>query len=132
MTSHSHVRNCGQTIEPTLPRARGSQVIENVRNCAQTIEPLNEAQVRPLTKLETAEAQQAAWQMVVETAPEGKITAYHVSKVVSGIKKETIKEEVKKKAKKAKSINKEHLHIFGGIFGGISKRAITETVNITV
>lgn len=71
--------------------------------------PINERQARPLTKLATAEAQQEAWEMVVATAPEGKITAYHVSKVVSEIKKESTETEVKKKAVKAKSINKEEI-----------------------
>ena len=86
-----------------------SNVIENlnVDNCQQI--PANEAQARPLTKLETPEAQQEAWEMVVETAPEGKITARHVSKVVSEIRKESTETEIKKKAIRAKSINKEEV-----------------------
>jgi len=48
-----------------------SAVLENVRKCAQIEEPANEAQARSLTKLETPEKQQEAWEMVVETAPEG-------------------------------------------------------------
>ena len=33
-------------------------------------QPINEAQARPLTQLETPEAQQEAWEIVVDTAPE--------------------------------------------------------------
>jgi len=39
-----------------------------------------ESQLRPLTKLRNKPDQQReAWQKVVETAPEGKVTAAHVS-----------------------------------------------------
>ena len=42
-----------------------------------------ESQLRPLTKLrDNPEQQREAWQKAVETAPDGKITAAHVSKVV--------------------------------------------------
>lgn len=42
-----------------------------------------ESQLRPLTKLkDNPEQQREAWQKAVETAPEGKVTAAHVSKVV--------------------------------------------------
>jgi hypothetical protein len=43
--------------------------------------PVNEAQARPLAKLEV-EMQRQVWQRAVETAPEGKITAKHVETVV--------------------------------------------------
>jgi hypothetical protein len=43
--------------------------------------PVNEAQARPLAKLEV-ELQRQAWQRAVETAPEGRITARHVETVV--------------------------------------------------
>ena len=55
------------------------QVIDNVRNCAQT--PVNESQTRPLARLEP-DQQRTAWAKAVETAPEGKVTAAHVLKVV--------------------------------------------------
>lgn len=45
-----------------------SKVADNVRDCAQA--PENEAQARPLTRLEP-EQQAAAWQEAVETAPGG-------------------------------------------------------------
>lgn len=43
--------------------------------------PVNEAQARPLAKLEV-ELQRQAWQRAVETAPQGRITAKHVETVV--------------------------------------------------
>jgi hypothetical protein len=46
--------------------------------------PNNERQTRPLTRLEPQQ-QREAWQKAVETAPEGKVTAAHVSKVVREI-----------------------------------------------
>jgi len=45
--------------------------------------PMTESQARPLVKLkDNPEAQREAWQKAVETAPEGKVTAAHVQKVV--------------------------------------------------
>jgi len=69
-----------------MTRMRASQLIaavavsENVNNCLQ-----NEAQARPLTRLEP-EQQAEAWQEAVETAPNGKVTAAHVENVVGRIK----------------------------------------------
>ena len=45
--------------------------------------PVNEAQVRPLTKLKESKQQVEAWEMAVKTAPDGKITAKHVASVVA-------------------------------------------------
>jgi hypothetical protein len=83
-----------------------AKVIDNVHNCEQ--KPATESQARPLTKLEP-EQQKEAWQKVVETAPEGKITARHVSKVVSQITKDNTIKEVEKKKKKAVAIPKEEM-----------------------
>jgi hypothetical protein len=55
------------------------KVIDNVRNCAQT--PINESQTRPLARLEP-EQQKEVWQKAVETAPDGKVTAKHITEVV--------------------------------------------------
>lgn len=44
-----------------------------------------ERHMRPLAKLEPEE-QRAAWQQVVESAPNGKITAQHVQRVVDTLK----------------------------------------------
>lgn len=60
--------------------------IENVNHGLQT--PATERQVRPLAKL-APEDQKTAWQKAVETAPEGKVTAKHVEKVVAEMKQET-------------------------------------------
>jgi hypothetical protein len=48
-----------------------SKVVKHldVHNCEQT--PANEAQVRPLTKLETPEAQVGAWETGIKKPPEG-------------------------------------------------------------
>jgi len=46
--------------------------------------PTTESQTRPLTKLEP-EQQQEAWEEAVETAPNGKVTAAHVARVVEKV-----------------------------------------------
>lgn len=56
-----------------------AEVVSNVNNCLQI--PANEAQARPLTKL-TSQIQRTVWPIVVDTAPNGKITASHVQRVV--------------------------------------------------
>ena len=78
--AHAIVMNLGP-IGPTSTRpdaangALGPQI------------PTSERQVRPLTKLEPEE-QRTAWKKAVETAPEGKVTAKHVEKVVAEMKHE--------------------------------------------
>ena len=57
-----------------------AQTEKNICTIVQK-EPIPEGQLRPLSKLEP-EQQREAWQKAVETAPEGKVTAAHVSKVV--------------------------------------------------
>lgn len=77
---------------PELSQARvyqyidGSEVIDNLESSTigGTL-PQNERQVRPLTELEP-EAQRLAWEVVKETAPQGKVTARHVKSVVSVLK----------------------------------------------
>lgn len=56
-----------------------AEVIKNVP--MGTLLPTSERQARPLTRLEPSE-QIAAWQEAVETAPNGKVTAAHVTEVV--------------------------------------------------
>ena len=52
------------------------------RNLCTTVQ-IPERQIRPLTRLnDDPEKQRVAWQKAVETAPEGKVTAAHVRKVV--------------------------------------------------
>jgi len=57
-----------------------ARVIETVSPIGD-IRPATESQARPLARLEP-DQQREAWQKAVETAPDGKITAAHVSKVV--------------------------------------------------
>lgn len=59
------------------------KVINNVSE-SETKKPVNLEQTRPLAKLEP-DQQREAWQKAVETAPEGKVTAAHVSKVVKEV-----------------------------------------------
>ena len=60
-----------------------AQVVDAVSPIGIQI-PSNERQTRPLARLEPSQ-QREAWQKAVETAPEGKVTAAHVSKVVKEI-----------------------------------------------
>lgn len=73
-----------------------STAMDNLRNCAQIghIEhlPANEAQVRPLTRLES-EKQVDAWKEAVTSAPDGHVTAKHVSKVVRTFLGEQVREK---------------------------------------
>lgn len=63
------------------------EVCRNLSAIALTVEgapppPANEAQARPLAALPPAE-QPAAWRRAVETAPDGRVTAAHVARVVA-------------------------------------------------
>jgi len=84
--------------------ALAARVEKNLCTIVQKDKPILEGQLRPLTKLGTPELQQEAWQKAVETAPDGKITARHVSKVVGEIMHENIRKEVGKKGKKMRQI----------------------------
>jgi len=74
-----------------------STIMDNVSNWTQIEEylPANEAQVRPLTRLEP-EKQIDAWKEAVETAPDGHVTAKHVSKVVRTFLGEQVREKAEK------------------------------------
>lgn len=63
-------------------------VVDNVRNLRIPV-PANEAQARPLTGLEP-EVQRIVWDVVQQTAPQGKVTATHVKSVVDVLKQVTI------------------------------------------
>lgn len=62
-------------------------VVENVSNWRQIKAPANEAQARPLTALEP-DQQREAWERVLETAPNGKITAALVTQAAKEIRQE--------------------------------------------
>lgn len=55
-------------------------------------QPMNERQTRPLARLEPQQ-QREAWQQAVATAPDGKLTAAHVYKIVKGMTGEIPKKE---------------------------------------
>lgn len=81
-----------------------AKVIENVRNCAQNKNlPFTESQTRPLASLEP-DQQREAWKKAVETAPEGKVTAAHVSKVVNELTGNIAEKKEKAIIKKAVKI----------------------------
>jgi len=72
-----------------------ASIFENVRNCAQIeILPARESHVLPLSKLEETR-QIEVWEMIVDTAPDNKVTASHVAKVVADI----LGEQIRKRAK---------------------------------
>jgi N6-adenosine-specific RNA methylase IME4 len=85
-------------------------VVENVNNCTQTL-PQNEAQARPLTKLDP-EDQVKAWAKVIETAPEGKITAKVVLEAAKEIQQERREE---RRAERVETIIQETAEPISGI-----------------
>ncbi|MBK8035336.1 MAG: hypothetical protein IPK17_38690 [Chloroflexi bacterium] len=66
---------------------RGAEAVDNIAATPTIVGvlPANEAQVRPLIAL-TPDQQRAAWQTVVETAPNGKITGALVEQVAQQFK----------------------------------------------
>ena len=78
------------------------KTMDVLQNTPMGVLPSNERQVRPLTKLSTPEAQQEAWEMAVESAPDGKLTARHVAKVVAEIKRENTQKAVGRLEKKTR------------------------------
>lgn len=84
---------------------------EKVNNCALSeMIPINEAQTRPLTRLETPKQQIEAWSKAVETAPNGRITAKHVSEIVADILSvEIIKKSTEIKERIAPTVSEEFI-----------------------
>ena len=80
-----------------------AMVIETVSPMGDRV-PENERQTRPLARLEP-EQQREAWQKAVETAPEGRVTAAHVSKVVFGMSNDIRKEKIYKINKAVEQVN---------------------------
>jgi hypothetical protein len=63
-----------------------AQTERNISTIVEKTDSIPESQLRPLAKLrDNPEAQKEAWQKAVETAPEGKVTAAHVARVVKGM-----------------------------------------------
>jgi len=72
-----------------------AETIDNIKNVPIGTLPTTESQARPLVRLEP-EKQREAWREAVETAPEGKITAAHVNKVVKRYRLEGAGETIEK------------------------------------
>ena len=83
-TVEEYMRDRFGLARSTFYQYRGmGQFIENVRNCGHIKKlPSNEFQVRPVLKL-NEDAWVDAWNRIVETAPDGKITGAHSAKVVA-------------------------------------------------
>jgi hypothetical protein len=58
--------------------------IDNIKTVPIGTLPTAESQARPLARLEP-DQQRQAWQHAVDTAPDGKVTAAHVYKIVKGM-----------------------------------------------
>jgi len=82
------------------------QVVDDLSSLDDTSKPTNQLQTRPLEKL-TTEKRCEAWQRAVETAPEGKVTAAHVYKIVKGMTEQ--ESEAKEKAATRKGGEKEEI-----------------------
>jgi hypothetical protein len=67
------------------------KVIDTVKS-DQLVTPQTESQARPLARLEP-DQQREAWKQAVETAPEGKVTAAHVYKIVRDMTEPVTKPE---------------------------------------
>ena len=82
-------------------------VINNLSDVTtMVVKPTSERQCRPLAKLEPQQQVQA-WEMAVESAPEGKVTARHVARIVKGM----VTDEHEKKVHKIKtSIDETRVH----------------------
>lgn len=62
-----------------------TKAVDNVRSCAQNVPaPANEYQARAIASA-PIDQQAHVWQQAVATAPEGKVTAAHVYKIVKGM-----------------------------------------------
>lgn len=72
-------------------RLIGSANVVDVVSPIGDIHPTTESQTRPIAKL-SAPQQRIAWQKAVETAPEGKVTASHVYKIVKEMTSDEPKE----------------------------------------
>lgn len=92
-----------------------AKVLENVRNCAQVI-PATESQTRPLSQIKDPDQQREAWERAVETAPEGKVTAAHVNKVVREYTGENNKKEERKRESHDELISESFMTAWNQLF----------------
>lgn len=66
---------------------RAAETVNNLGTIVPVL-PMTETQARPLTSLDP-DQQREAWAIAVQTAPDGKVTASHVERVVNEIKADT-------------------------------------------
>ena len=59
--------------------------VENIKSVPIGTFPTTESQARSLAKIKDPGVQREAWQKAVKTAPNGKVTAAHVYKIVKGM-----------------------------------------------
>jgi hypothetical protein len=79
------VKEFGQNERYLYRQLEAAQTEKNIWPMGQKAE-IPERQLRPLVSLHNdPEAQKEAWAKAVETAPEGKVTAAHVQKIVRGM-----------------------------------------------
>lgn len=87
-------------------RLINSATVMNTVSPIGDTKPATESQCRPLSKLPPAQQIQA-WEKAVESAPEGKVTARHVARIVKGM----VTDEHEKKVHKIKtSIDETRVH----------------------
>lgn len=76
----------GFSSERAYRLMQASGIVENLKTLTiVSVLPVNEAQIRPLTRLDHID-QPIVWQRAVETAPNGKVTAAHVEQVAQEYK----------------------------------------------
>lgn len=91
-----------------------SEAVSNVKSVTIGNAPINERQARPLMALEP-DQQREAWQQAVSTAPNGKVTAAHVTKIVKEMTtKETVIEIPTTELKPTKGIPSDAM-VFAGM-----------------
>lgn len=101
-----------------------TSVMKQLDNCP--IRPTTESQARPLARL-AADQQLIAWQKAVETAPDGKITAAHVYKIVKGMTIADAEEKEKtvlRKGSDAVKVDPEFQAAWDGLYSSIKKLRI--------
>jgi hypothetical protein len=102
---------CQQRWDMSRPRAYqlidAADVIDGIRVSTNVDIPLpaNEAQVRPLSKLPEPKRAEA-WKEAVETAPNGRVTAAHVEKVVATRLPETYQQDPEPEAPRPVALSK--------------------------
>jgi hypothetical protein len=90
-----------------------TETLENIKSVT-IVTPTTESQTRPLSKLGPVQ-QREAWKQAVETAPEGKVTAAHVYKIVKEMTELKIKEEPSKEQEEKRPNDPSDAMYFVGI-----------------